>query len=325
MMSEVLIEISTDNKIYTISRHNEKELKVFALNSSDYYKGITIDYCKTECFTVSQNNSMIASAYSNKKIIIHLLPDMIDYFILQSHEAQIEMLLFTSDFSQLISGGVDSYLLVWSLSSRALFKKINLKIGGYQLEPLNCNHLLISGYDNDLRIINIEDGNSQSLLDNHHDEVTVIALSKSLSFLATGGHDYNIFIWNTHDLSFLRISNAHDGCIRCLNFTQNEDYLLSQGGDCLIKMWKRANMELVRYFECQMNFEQIFVGRDDSMLVAYKEFSNIKIWDLGKGRTYELLNSDSLGYIYSITKNKMYMVFIKINLYIVCKFSYIEN
>eukprot|EP00039_Didymoeca_costata_P030781 m.31324 g.31324 ORF g.31324 m.31324 type:complete len:455 (+) comp8303_c0_seq1:207-1571(+) len=79
----------------------------------------------------------------------------------------------------------------------------------------------------------------------HTSEVLALSLSSDGSFLASGGRDNNIIIWNANNNSWLKTFTGHRKAVTALAFRRKSHELFSGSLDRTIKIWDMDSMTYV--------------------------------------------------------------------------------
>eukprot|EP00002_Diphylleia_rotans_P029122 TRINITY_DN5912_c0_g1_i1.p1 TRINITY_DN5912_c0_g1~~TRINITY_DN5912_c0_g1_i1.p1 ORF type:complete len:494 (-),score=107.89 TRINITY_DN5912_c0_g1_i1:35-1516(-) len=78
----------------------------------------------------------------------------------------------------------------------------------------------------------------------HKGHILALALSSDGKFLASGGHDKFVHIWNAHTGELLQSFSSHRATVNCLAFRRNSHELFSGSNDRTVKQWDLDQMSL---------------------------------------------------------------------------------
>ncbi len=79
----------------------------------------------------------------------------------------------------------------------------------------------------------------------HSDQVLCLALTNDFKFLASGGKDKNINIWNPIDCSHVYVFYGHRDTVTGLSFRFNTHELFSSSYDRCVKLWSVDEMSYI--------------------------------------------------------------------------------
>lgn len=79
----------------------------------------------------------------------------------------------------------------------------------------------------------------------HSDEILAVALSDDCSFLASGGKDRVIHVWNGSNLDWICSLKGHKDSITGLKFAQNSHTMFSCSLDRTVKVWEVSDRVLL--------------------------------------------------------------------------------
>lgn len=98
------------------------------------------------------------------------------------------------------------------------------------------------------------------ILDGHIRGTQGLSFSPVAPYLASGGWDNHIFVWNYDDGSqFLKISDAHRSDVISLAYDSKENFLVSAGLDRTIKVWDASTGKNIKVFR---GFKHNVIGVD---------------------------------------------------------------
>jgi len=160
----------------------------------------------------------------------------------------IYTLAFSSDSQLLATGGTEGTIRLWDANSLKAIRVISTKATWVQSLAFVPKHpILISGSgggdysanaEPGIHIWSLKDGSLIGRLLGHKDEVLSVVISHDGKFLASGGTDDKIFIWEVGSWKLLRILKADQGYVQTLLWSPDDQLLLSIGGTRTIKFWR---------------------------------------------------------------------------------------
>eukprot|EP00048_Salpingoeca_helianthica_P023995 m.28934 g.28934 ORF g.28934 m.28934 type:complete len:467 (+) comp9121_c1_seq2:2757-4157(+) len=113
----------------------------------------------------------------------------------------------------------------------------------------------------------------------HLGHVYCIAVSTDEKFLATGGHDKYVFVWDLERAMLAKVFRGHGGAIHGLAFRRNSHQLFSASADRSVKIW---NLDEMAYVETLFGHEDAVMGiaaldRERAVSVGGRDHS-LRVW-----------------------------------------------
>lgn len=119
-------------------------------------------------------------------------------------------------------------------------------------------------------------------LTGHTGDVEAVVYAPNGKFIASGGWDNTIRIWNTGDGSLSHTFKAHDAAVRCLAYSRDGKFIISGSSDNSVKIWDSTWNAKYSLYGHQNTVKTVMV--DPKMRFAYSgsEDGIVKMWDLVK-------------------------------------------
>jgi ribosomal RNA-processing protein 9 len=93
----------------------------------------------------------------------------------------------------------------------------------------------------------------------HTQDIVCVAASQDGKFVATGGKDHKIVVWNAEDLTILKVFKQHRGTVTGLVFRRGTNELYSASADRTVKLWSLNELAYV---------ETLFGHQDEVVNIA---------------------------------------------------------
>jgi len=123
----------------------------------------------------------------------------------------------------------------------------------------------------------------------HNQEICGMKWSPDDRYLASGGNDNKLFLWNVKKLSdeYERKFNAHTSAIKAIDWSPHKfGFLLTGGGtqDRTIKLWNTQTMKLVESIDTASQVCNIAFSKNSHEFVSTHGYSDnfILVWDSDK-------------------------------------------
>jgi len=123
-------------------------------------------------------------------------------------------------------------------------------------------------------------------LSGHAGAINVLKFNRLGSFLASGGNDYTVYLW---DSSFIKIrkfddlKGNHKGNVTTLAFDFKGKYLYSGSADTKINIWELASGKLAKVLSNGVPVTSIAVSPQSSQIYVAGEEPKIKILSIANG------------------------------------------
>lgn len=108
--------------------------------------------------------------------------------------------------------------------------------------------------------------------------------------LVVAAHSGEVTIWNGMTFNFETIMQAHDVPILALNYSHNDEWLISGDQDGVLKYWQ-SNFNNVNIIEAHKDaVRDIAFSPNDSKFVTCSDDSSAKIWNFNNGKEERTLS-----------------------------------
>ena len=158
------------------------------------------------------------------------------------------------------------------------------------LEQLKSNGNLISGsYDQTIKMWNVEREESKTL----ECQIAVLCLKQLTSNkIACGCIDSSIKIWNYSTFLCERVLNGHKNFVRCLEFREVHDQLISCSYDTTIKIWCLATGNCISTLDEHTKPVNSIIINKNGLLFSGSYDKKIKIWNLDERKCIQTIEEE---------------------------------
>ncbi|HXD30757.1 MAG TPA: caspase family protein [Pyrinomonadaceae bacterium] len=124
----------------------------------------------------------------------------------------------------------------------------------------------------------------------HTSRVNCIAFGPDGTWLASGGADNSIKIWDVRSGRELRPLNGHTGWIKALAVSRDGKWVASGSNDRTVRVWDVISGQQVKYFSGHTAAVESLAFSDDARLLASGSADNtIRVWDISSGTEKQTL------------------------------------
>jgi WD40 repeat protein len=191
--------------------------------------------------------------------------------LLQGHTKAVASIAFSSDGRLLTSGGHDQVVRLWNVETGQLSKTLH-------------------GYTDGIQSIGFI-----PLVSHQQPEP-----SQNQYFLASGGHDQVIRIWDLSTGQVVKRLHQHTDWIRAIAISPDGTLLASGGHDQVIRIWDLSTGQVVKRLHQHTDWiRAIAISPDGTLLASGSDDQTICLWNLATGERLHVL-TDYRGGILSL-------------------------
>ena len=145
-------------------------------------------------------------------------------------------------------------------------------------------YVLTGSADSTARLYNIK-GQLISTFNSYEGIVTAVAISPNGEYIATNSDNESVWLWNKEGRGIIRFK--HDDRVTALNFSADNDYLLTGSADGLMRLWHWSDTtrQILRG-HTESVAAVVFVPNSHYALSASYDRS-LRLWDLSSDRLFK--------------------------------------
>ncbi|PJF29877.1 MAG: hypothetical protein CUN52_06100 [Phototrophicales bacterium] len=177
--------------------------------------------------------------------------------------------------------------VAYSPGTRFLFDLQGVPILALAISP--DMRLLAGGVGNTVFIWDAQTGDRIAELtgtnqSGHTNRVRALAFSSDSTFIASGGADGRIVIWNIANRAQHARWDAHSGGVNTLAFSRDGQFLLSGGEDRQISLWRPLTGELVQNYTGHNGaVNSVSFNNDGTLFASGSDDDRIGVWSVSAG------------------------------------------
>ena len=144
--------------------------------------------------------------------------------------------------------------------------------------------------DGIVNIFDVESGRSLAVLENpagvdRNIYVRDICFSPDGRYLASGGEDANLQLWDVRERELVRQYTGHSKDIYAIDYARNGLSIASASGDCTVKLWDPTANDLrhTLFLEKGQGCTSVVFSHDSTLLAAGAVDNTVHIWNAATG------------------------------------------
>ena len=126
----------------------------------------------------------------------------------------------------------------------------------------------------------------------HEGSVEAVALSRDSAWVASGGSDGTVRLWESQSGSCLKTFEGHGGLVSSVSLTPDGRCVLSGSHDGTLRLWDIESGECARVFETGVGSVATSCVSPDGAR-AFSGGYELKVWDVASGRCLHQFEGDS--------------------------------
>ncbi|KAF7249649.1 hypothetical protein EYD10_04364 [Varanus komodoensis] len=168
----------------------------------------------------------------------------------KGHRDAVTSVDFSLNKKQLVSGSMDSCLMIWSMKPQMrAYRFMGHKDAVMCVHFSPSGHLIASGSrDKTVRLWVPSVKGESTAFKAHTATVRSVHFSSDGQSLVTASDDKTIKVWAVHRQKFLFSLNQHINWVRCAKFSPDGRLIVSSSDDKTVKLWDKASRECVHSF-----------------------------------------------------------------------------
>jgi len=205
---------------------------------------------------------------------------------LKGHLAGVRSVAFSTDGKSLATAGMDSMVKVWDLSTR----KELMTLEGHEGDVnsvvfLPDSRLATASSDSSVRLWDINARQyRKTIYGAHHGTVREVAFSPDGKFLASGGNDKAVRIWDADTGELVETLEGHNDKVASVYFSPDNEMLASAGEDQKIKIWEKAkNWRAPTTLDVKAALRSVAFSPKGGKLAFADANGAVTLWDINKG------------------------------------------
>jgi WD40 repeat protein len=240
-------------------------------------------------------NGFVASASADKTVNVWDTPTWTSIQTYTNHTNTVYS-LDQIDNDTIMSGSIDKTIQIWKISTGETLKIINVNAPVFVVRVFSIEYKLIvcgtAGTSNNLQIYNYTTGNLARTFIGHCAGVRSIEML-SEQFMASGGDDKRVIIWDLSSYSFKYNLTGHTSWVYCIKrLSYNLIASADLNGTIIIWNWLTGEeiFNLIGHtYRLNSNSLDLY---DDQTLISGSWDQTVKFWNITNGKLIRSINVD---------------------------------
>jgi WD40 repeat protein len=221
---------------------------------------------------------------------------------LTGHQGSVYAIAVGGDGKTCWSWGLDEILYQWHLPSGQSERSITGLKGIQHLKISPDQTLLfVCGWEGPIQAWDLAQAKlyrtyHPSLID-HQDQGAIanaIAVHPQGQWLASGGWDKRVRLWDIHSGECLAAWDGHQSDVNAVTFTHDGQYLISGSWDGTIRCWDLELGDCIRILSSHsQTFDHVAIAADGKSIVGSSKSKALSFWDIERGRCRKTVRGHS--------------------------------
>lgn len=211
----------------------------------------------------------------------------------QAHKGAVLCVAISPDGKMLASGGEDGNAILWDFESGEQLKelaKLPQAILSLCFHPSESQ--IAIGSEKEISVWSIQEAKPLYSIDYPYWANALMWDSEGI-YLAYGGYDNSVFLWNTKEQKKTMSLYGHEQEITCLSFNPEKTRIASGSNDHTIKIWDiQEGKCLCSLNEHSMGITGISFNKEGNKLASCSLDGTIRIWNVQSGICMYCLQHD---------------------------------
>ena len=198
---------------------------------------------------------------------------------LQGHSGHLWSISFTPDGQRLASSAEDQTIRLWLVKTGQCLRVLQGYNNRIRAMAISSTGLLACATNDQITLRNLVVEHSVTQLKRHTGEVYSVAFTPDGNWLASGGNDGIVKIWEVNTAHCLQSFRAHRGRIFKVLFHPTQPLLMSAGSDGTTRIWDIATFRCLHTLIGHAGWIFSAAFSHDGRYLATGSDGEIKLWD----------------------------------------------
>jgi WD40 repeat protein/serine/threonine protein kinase len=213
--------------------------------------------------------------------------------VMTGHEDAVTSVSISRGGDQVLSGGLDRTLRLWSPSSGLLIKTLRGHTDRVNAVALSDDGgLAVSGSgDWTVMLWDVELGESLTAMEGHSGPVNAVALSGDGAFAVSGGGDGMVIMWGVSSGRRARRFLGHAGSVNGVALTRDARMIISGGDDKDLRLWETITGDQICVMSGHMRpVHTVCFNHGGSRALSGSVDGETRLWDTATGECLKIMS-----------------------------------
>lgn len=243
---------------------------------------------RAECVSFSADGQCLASGAKDQTVRLWDLSTRKQTDVLRGHTHDVHSLAWSSDGATLATASGDSTIRIWNPRRRAELRAttaIGTNVNCARWSPDGSR--LATASDKVVTLWKADDWTKAGQLE-HADAVWELAWSPTGQYLATGGAEPIVHVWDTETSQSVAQLQGHAGHLTAIEFSRDGRWLATGSVDRSIHVWNAATFNLVNVLRAHDDAVSSVAWGPDGGVLSIGADRTIRTWDVVAGKQVRL-------------------------------------
>jgi serine/threonine protein kinase len=217
--------------------------------------------------------------------------DLTEVGQLKGHAKGATGVAFSDDSRSIVTVGADATLRVWSASSGALQRTIELDNGPATALALSGRRAITGHGDGTAVLWEIDRAEKIAVLRRNEAGLASVAFAGEPSRLLTGSEDSTVVLWDAREKAAPgQVFEGHASAVQALAFSQARQIIASAGADRTVRLWSATTRDLVRTYRGHRDpVSTLAFTPDGRTLASGGADGTVRLWSTASSRLIRTL------------------------------------
>ena len=196
----------------------------------------------------SSDGKYILAGTQNSTLHVFTTSSYEEIHVLHGHRLGVRSCVFTNDSSVILSGGLDTAVMLWEISkfvgkgkhvhaASSVLKGHTQGVRAVACNPRNPDQFVSGGDDCSIIVWSLSKKDILRQLSGHTGSVYALAYTPSGLYIISGSHDSTVQVWSQNVQMSLHTFSGHSGPVFTILASADEYTCISAGADSTIRTW----------------------------------------------------------------------------------------
>ena len=210
---------------------------------------------------------------------------------LKGHRGAVNAVGFGAEGRLIVSAGADATIKVWSATTRALQRTIELEHGGPSAMAVEGRRAVTGHKDGTVALWDIETGARIATFRRNEASIWSVAFAGEAGRVVASGHDWAVTVWDAKaPAAPVHVLEGHESAAQAVAYSGTGGHIASGGADKTVKLWKADGGALLRTYRGHGDFVTALAFTPDGRRLASAALDGqIRIWSTLTSRLHVTL------------------------------------